>query len=197
MVRCNLAILLAERNLKIKKVYEDTGISRTTLTALSYNHTQGIQYETLNALCIYLKVTPEQLIAFVPFDIKFSKIELEYKHIPLVDNSIEIMVSIKDKGRLFECGMSGFFRYSNVPSKDFIDGISIELLLWDSKLFKSSKIQADNELLIKYFKMLPITFLLDLESNIEAKIVETLAPLLIDGYAYSFSWPFEFIQVNR
>ena len=57
MIHCNLATLLAQRNLKISKVYQDTGISRTTLTALAYNHAQGIQFETLNTLCTYSRAT--------------------------------------------------------------------------------------------------------------------------------------------
>lgn len=65
MLRCNLAVLLAERNLKITKVSQDTGISRTTLTALANNRVQGIQFSTLDTLCLYLNVTPEKLISFV------------------------------------------------------------------------------------------------------------------------------------
>ena len=58
MVRCNFSVLLAERNLKITTVCNDTGISRTTLTYLANNYSKGIQYDTLNTLCSYLKVSP-------------------------------------------------------------------------------------------------------------------------------------------
>lgn len=68
MIHCNLAVLLAERNLKIKKISDDTGISRTTLTALSNNYSQGVQFNTLNTLCIYLDVTPNDLMLFYPLD---------------------------------------------------------------------------------------------------------------------------------
>ena len=73
MIHCNLATLLAQRNLKISKVYQDTGISRTTLTALAYNHAQGIQFDTLNTLCTYLKVAPTDLILHVPVDVTWTK----------------------------------------------------------------------------------------------------------------------------
>ena len=59
MIHCNLATLLAQRNLKISKVYQDTGISRTTLTALAYNHAQGI--------------SPTDLILHVPVDVTWKK----------------------------------------------------------------------------------------------------------------------------
>mgnify|MGYP000810235359 CR=1 FL=1 len=69
MIRSNLAVVLAEQGLRITKVSKDTGISRTTLTALANNQSQGIQFDTLNSLCMYLKVTPNQLISYYPIDI--------------------------------------------------------------------------------------------------------------------------------
>ena len=70
MLKCNLAVLLAERKLKISKVATDTGISRTTLTALSSNQSQGIQFDTLNTLCSYLRVTPAEFFCYAPFEFK-------------------------------------------------------------------------------------------------------------------------------
>lgn len=72
MLKCNLAVLLAERKLKIAKVSTDTGISRTTLTALSSNQSQGIQFDTLNTLCSYLRVTPSEFFCYAPFEFKTS-----------------------------------------------------------------------------------------------------------------------------
>jgi len=69
MLKCNLAVLLAERNLKITKVSSDTGISRTTLTSLANNYSQGIQFETLNALCSYLRISPADFFCYVPFEV--------------------------------------------------------------------------------------------------------------------------------
>lgn len=72
MLKCNLAVLLAERKLKISKVSADTGVSRTTLTALSSNQSQGIQFDTLNTLCSYLRVTPAEFFCYAPFEFKTS-----------------------------------------------------------------------------------------------------------------------------
>lgn len=77
MVRCNLAVLLAERNLKISKVSAETGISRTTLTALSLNRSQGIQFDTLNTLCMYLQVTPSDIISAIPIDVDIASVILQ------------------------------------------------------------------------------------------------------------------------
>lgn len=70
MLKCNLAVLLAERKLKISKVAADTGISRTTLTALSSNQSQGIQFDTLNTLCSHLRVTPAEFFCYASFEFK-------------------------------------------------------------------------------------------------------------------------------
>lgn len=72
MLICTLSSLLASRALKITKVSKDTGISRTTLTALAMGHAKGVQYDTLNALCMYLKVSPERILAFWPADLAYE-----------------------------------------------------------------------------------------------------------------------------
>lgn len=64
MVRCNLAKLLEERNLKITKVSKDTGISRTTLTSLAKGHSKGFSYDVLDSLCYYLKVGIGELLVW-------------------------------------------------------------------------------------------------------------------------------------
>lgn len=53
-VKCRLSTLLGEGKLKISDVTRDTGISRTTLTALYYEKGDGISYRVLKDLCVYL-----------------------------------------------------------------------------------------------------------------------------------------------
>ena len=65
----NLSVLLAERRLTISRVSQDTRLSRTTLTALASGSAKGIQFDTLNRLCQYLKVTPDALFIYRPFDL--------------------------------------------------------------------------------------------------------------------------------
>ncbi|MBR2546835.1 MAG: helix-turn-helix transcriptional regulator [Eubacterium sp.] len=91
MVDSNLAVLLAERNLKITKVSRDTGISRTTLTALCYDQTAGIKYDTLNTLCKYLQITPTEFFSYTEYDyeIKYlGKTELEENSLDKVEEKI-------------------------------------------------------------------------------------------------------------
>ena len=97
MIQCNLAVLLAERNLKISKVASDTGISRTTLTSLVNNYSQGIQFDTLNSLCVYLRITPEKLFSFAPFEVtvKVAKIELDAE-------TVDISLLVHERGDVVE-----------------------------------------------------------------------------------------------
>lgn len=71
MIRSQLSTLLAERSLKITKVSNDTGISRTTLTALNQNENKMVQMVTINTLCNYLKVTPAEFFEYSPLDASF------------------------------------------------------------------------------------------------------------------------------
>lgn len=71
MLKTNLAVLMAERGLKIADVYEATGISKTTLMAISENTGKGIQYETMDKLCNFLNVSPKDFFVYAPYIFKF------------------------------------------------------------------------------------------------------------------------------
>lgn len=83
MLRVNLNMLLAERNLTASRLSKDTGISKTTLTALVNNTGKGIQYETIDTICNYLNVTPNDFFEYIPVDYSLSyfleNIDLEIK----------------------------------------------------------------------------------------------------------------------
>lgn len=64
VITCNLKKVLVEKNLRITKVSKDTGISRTTLTALADHKNEGIRYDTLNKLLNYLQVGVEELVTY-------------------------------------------------------------------------------------------------------------------------------------
>lgn len=66
MIRCRLAFLLAEKKLKIADVSRDTGLNRSTLTAMYYETTQRIDLESVNALCRYFGCKVEDLFVYVP-----------------------------------------------------------------------------------------------------------------------------------
>ncbi len=72
MIRNRLAILLAERELKITRVANDTNISRNTITGIAQNDSKMMQLETINELCKYLGVTPGEFFEYAPFDFTYK-----------------------------------------------------------------------------------------------------------------------------
>lgn len=79
MIKNKFAHILIQKRLKITQVSNDTGISRTTLTALHSNSGKGIQYDTLNTLCKYLKVTPSDFFDYIPIDVSINMLDIEVK----------------------------------------------------------------------------------------------------------------------
>lgn len=63
--RIKLRELLAERNLKVTQVQQETGLSRPTLNSICNDRNKGIQLETIDILCNYLKITPGELFTEV------------------------------------------------------------------------------------------------------------------------------------
>ncbi|MFK4167678.1 helix-turn-helix domain-containing protein [Paenibacillus lautus] len=61
MIKCNLRVLMAERKLNIQDVANKTGLSRTTISALVNENGKGIQFDTLETLCYFLKIDPGEL----------------------------------------------------------------------------------------------------------------------------------------
>ena len=185
MIRCNLAVLLAERNLKITKVASDTGVSRTTLTSLANNYSQGIQFDTLNTLCMYLKTTPEMFIAYIPVDIKIN-------HISVTDELLEIDLLITEKGRRIKCGLCGdvHTHFTN----GVLQAIDITVNLWDA--WQDTDIQKENSVIVKAFKQLPQTFLSDLESKICSDILSSFDSEDESPIDLTFNWSKELFADN-
>lgn len=70
MIKCNLAVLLAEKGLKMVDVINRTGIAKATIRALYHNTGKGIQFETLNTLCEFLDITPGEFFSHIDFEVE-------------------------------------------------------------------------------------------------------------------------------
>lgn len=79
MIKSNLAVLMAERGLKMVDVINETGIAKATIRALYYNQGKGVQFETVDTLCEFLGVTPGELFSRIKFHATVLKSE-EVKH---------------------------------------------------------------------------------------------------------------------
>lgn len=122
MIRCNLAVLLAERNMRISELSRRTGISRTTLTALSSNQSKGIQFDTFDTICDFLKVSPNDLfiqeLLEYDFTIKNSKTnDSSYGDIELI-----IQAEVTHKSELinenFFCNVNAIY---DSFARDFVE----------------------------------------------------------------------------
>lgn len=58
MIENRLRVIAAERYLTARKISKDTGIAESTLSKMMNNKSTMISYSALNALCNYLKITP-------------------------------------------------------------------------------------------------------------------------------------------
>ena len=195
MIRCNLAVLLAERGLKISKAAALTGISRTTLTALARNQSQGVQFDTLNSLCLLLKVTPNDLLSHVPIDVGISHIELNgHDDIRIVEGiqvdeiEIDIGIQVKEKSKAVTCLVSGCVKIRH-EDRSLHDA---EVTLWLDKGDGNGTLLADALL------RLPVTFRNDLTGSISNAIQEHVLDLFPpycepdDMLPFKFDWPDEF-----
>ena len=86
MIKNNFNTLMAERLLKITRVSNDTGISRTTLTALSQEMNKGVQLDTLNSLCNYFNITPGEFFDYIPYEFTIRIIDSENEENDVFNN---------------------------------------------------------------------------------------------------------------
>ena len=86
MIKNNFNTLMAERLLKITRVSNDTGISRTTLTALSQEMNKGVQLDTLNTLCNYFNITPGDFFDYIPYEFTIKIIDSENEENDIFNN---------------------------------------------------------------------------------------------------------------
>ncbi len=61
-IKVNLAVLLAERNVKSKDLAAAIGITEANLSLLRQGKVKGMRFDTLEAICRYLKCEPGDLL---------------------------------------------------------------------------------------------------------------------------------------
>ena len=68
MIISNLAVLLAERKLKVADLVRSTGINKSTLHKLYNDESARIDFETIDKICIALDVEVGDLLVFKKID---------------------------------------------------------------------------------------------------------------------------------
>ena len=66
MIISNLAVLLAERKLKVADLVRSTGINKSTLHKLYNDESVRIDFETIDKLCEFLEVNVGDLFEYKP-----------------------------------------------------------------------------------------------------------------------------------
>ena len=69
MLRNRLNVLLAEHELTIKDVHEDTGLSRTTISNMINKPGGTVNMDTLDVLCRYLGISPGDFFLYSPYNV--------------------------------------------------------------------------------------------------------------------------------
>ena len=181
MLISNLSVLLAQRRLTITRVSRDTRISRTTLTALCGGSAKGVQFETLNALCQYLKVAPGDLFLYRPFDLSAACAGL-----PGI-SSVEFTVrraGRREERALLDCDA----RYLYAPGGDTLEALRVRLALPGGDDPAARRARE----LVDLLQTLPAPMLADLELQILRPFDESIpASLAPADYSPDLLWPWQ------
>lgn len=167
MIKCNLAVLLAERNIRISELSKRTGISRTTLTALNQNQSKGIQFDTFDTLCTYLKISPNDLFIQETLEYDFTVLEItEQKSFRQITADINVQADIKYKNANFDdlivCRVQ---LYDNGSASDFeVVSMTVNIIY--------------SENILEILKSIPITF----RTSFEEELVESIKADVVVKY---------------
>ena len=66
MIKNNLKLILAEKDLSIKKLAERTGIRYATLYTFIKKNNKSVNYTVLNKICEVLDLTPADILIYEP-----------------------------------------------------------------------------------------------------------------------------------
>ncbi|MFX4308361.1 MULTISPECIES: helix-turn-helix domain-containing protein [Acinetobacter] len=64
MIKSNLAVLLAERKMRVADLVKETGINKSTLYKLYNDESVRIDFETIDKICLALNVEVGDLLLF-------------------------------------------------------------------------------------------------------------------------------------
>lgn len=68
MIKSNLAVLLAERKLRVADLVKETGINKSTLYKLYNDESVRIDFETIDKICLALSIGVGDLLVYKESD---------------------------------------------------------------------------------------------------------------------------------
>lgn len=66
VIRCNLKVLLAQRDISVAKLQADTGLTKAQVYLLYSNDAKRVDLDTLEKICTYLNVGIADVLELVP-----------------------------------------------------------------------------------------------------------------------------------
>jgi len=120
-VFCNIKELMKKKHLNIKTIQQSTGLSRTTISNLINQHSNGIQFDTLATLCGILECDISELLVLHEFDLKFNVLDTTYVELENNEDSIEELLEM-----ILEC-------YLLIDNEKYNIEFKIECRFWYQK----------------------------------------------------------------
>ena len=206
MIKTNLAVLMAERGLKISDVYEATGISKTTLMAISDNTGKGIQYETMDKLCDFFNITPEQFFIYSPYNFNFHVLNNDDNVAHLNDIAITVSKSSGLKSYTFSPNViTPMGEQFNVTREDadFIINYKLFMSIDD---FDDEKLKKNKKEFYSIYDGLPTVLKSDINNKFLTLVMENLADIngqtitVLDGkidYSNTENWTHDLTIKNN
>ncbi|BBL20076.1 MULTISPECIES: helix-turn-helix domain-containing protein [Acinetobacter] len=68
MIKSNLAVLLAERKMRVADLVKETGINKSTLYKLYNDESVRIDFETIDKICTALEVEVGELLIYIKYE---------------------------------------------------------------------------------------------------------------------------------
>lgn len=177
MIKCNLAVLLAERGLKMADVINDTSLSKTAVRGLYYNESKGIQYETLEILCDYLNVGPEDLIKKIEFSDKLLERNIN-KETKIIDYLVAFKLDIKKSKHVIRIRLQKIVHPNDKNSKE-LHGVYLEFI-FDNEFKQNIFSQITLTERLKFEHKLAYDFMTSL--NLQNHLLREIH--YIDGYKF-------------
>lgn len=140
MIRNRLAELLSERQLKITEVAHKTGISRNTITSTVQNDSKMIQYNTIDVLCRYLNIKPDEFFDYIPIDYSLAIESTQGDIETIIDGEEEVLekiiykfdffIDVKGHGADNSYSLTGYFIHNDSINVSLPwDDVSVEAVL--------------------------------------------------------------------
>lgn len=144
MLANQLSVLLAQRQLSIKQVVKEIGISRSSISNIVNNPSANISTDTINKLCSYLGITPADFFIYTPYDFEFTygKESSEW--------SITVTSTYKRTETIFDYEVFGTIYDRNHDGDPVPGNYDIYITMSDGKVRDSS--------LLPVYEKLPINF---------------------------------------